>query len=132
MEQEDWEKTYMGSTFRVNLPQLEVSITYLCINAVLTRMHVEREWLIFGRQLKTLRVSHPKGEQRSTYRLQLPYRWSIPLMIISGTLHWLISNCIYPQSYISEFYLLACKPAVRFLFSNTKSRLLSPLPLRPL
>jgi len=107
MEQEGWERTYMGMTFRVNLPQLEVSITYLCINAILTRMHVEREWVMFGRECKALRVSHPKGAQRSTYRLQLPYRWSIPLMVISGTLHWLISNCIYPQSYISKFFLFS-------------------------
>jgi hypothetical protein len=102
MELEEWEKTYMGSTFVVNLTQLEVSIAYLCINGILTRMHVEREWAALGREFKTLRVSHPKGAQRSTYRLQLPYRWSIPIMVFSGVLHWLVSNCIYQQSYISK------------------------------
>src|SRR5688572_13673997 len=32
-------------------------------------------------------------------------RWSIPLMVTSGTLHWLISNCIYVSFYISKFII---------------------------
>ncbi|KAG6363047.1 hypothetical protein INS49_008142 [Diaporthe citri] len=32
---------------------------------------------------------------RSTYRSQLPYRYSIPLIIASAFLHWLMSNTIY-------------------------------------
>jgi hypothetical protein len=92
----------MGNAFKVNLPQLGVSITYLAYNGLFTRMIAEKEWLGFSKEFKALRVSRPKGSQRSTYRLQLPYRWSIPLMACSGVLHWLVSNCIYSQSYISK------------------------------
>ena len=35
------------------------------------------------------------GQQRSTYYLQLPYVYSVPLTIASGTLHWLISESIF-------------------------------------
>ncbi|KAF5243582.1 hypothetical protein FANTH_8161 [Fusarium anthophilum] len=42
------------------------------------------------------------GGQRSTYRLQLPYRWSVPLLAISNILHWVYSNCFYLSNY--EFY----------------------------
>lgn len=41
---------------------------------------------------KGLRVTQPHGYQRSSYFLQLPYRWSLPLIVISGTLHWLLSR----------------------------------------
>jgi len=99
---EEWEKTYMGSTFKINKFQLGASVVYLSINGLLTRMHVEREWSALGSQFRGLRVSRPKNAQRSTYRLQLPYRWSIPLMVISGAFHWVVSNCIYPESYISK------------------------------
>lgn len=45
---------------------------------------------------KGLRVTAPRGEQRSSYFLQLPYRWAVPLMIVSGALHWLMSQTIFP------------------------------------
>jgi len=103
---EGWELTHMGTAFKINSSQLGVSIAYLAYNGLFTRMLAEREWTSFGgtgSEYKSLRVSRPSGTQRSTYRLQLPYRWSIPLMLASGTLHWLVSNCVYPQSYISAF-----------------------------
>lgn len=46
-------------------------------------------------QRKGLRVSHPEKAQRSTYFLQLPYRWAILLTIASGSLHWLISQTLF-------------------------------------
>jgi hypothetical protein len=42
-----------------------------------------------------LRVSSPRGRQRSTYFLQLPYRYAVPLTIISGLLHRLVSQSIF-------------------------------------
>lgn len=36
-----------------------------------------------------------EGAQRDTYFLQLPYRYSIPLLIFSGGLHWLISQTFF-------------------------------------
>lgn len=44
---------------------------------------------------KALRVTNPMGQQSSTYFLQLPYRYSVPLLIISILLHWILSGCIY-------------------------------------
>lgn len=40
-------------------------------------------------------MTDAKGPQRSTYRLQLPYRYSIPFIIASAFLHWLMSNTVY-------------------------------------
>jgi hypothetical protein len=53
------------------------------------------EWNNLATSHKGLRVTKPVGEQRDTYFLQLPYRWALPLMIASGTLHWLLSQSIY-------------------------------------
>lgn len=35
------------------------------------------------------------GQQRSTYRLQLPYVYGVPLVIISSGLHWLVSQSLF-------------------------------------
>ncbi|KAJ8131138.1 hypothetical protein O1611_g2485 [Lasiodiplodia mahajangana] len=47
-----------------------------------------------------LRVSYPAGQQTSSYRLQLPYGYSVPLILTSITLHWLVSNAVF--LYINE------------------------------
>jgi hypothetical protein len=96
-----WSDTPLGSTVVVNLPQLGLSIAYFSFNGLFTRMISEREWANFSISFRPLRVSRPRGSQKSTYRLQLPYRWSIPLIIVSGTLHWLVSNASYKQTYSS-------------------------------
>ena len=53
------------------------------------------EWSDYAHERKPLRVTGPVGEQRSTYRLQLPYRYGIPLLCASGTLHWLVSQSLF-------------------------------------
>jgi hypothetical protein len=54
------------------------------------------EWSTYARHRKGLRVSRPAiGSQRSTYFLQLPYRFALPLMALSGILHWLVSQSIF-------------------------------------
>lgn len=53
------------------------------------------EYTAFAHHRKPLRVSKPVGKQRSTYFLQLPYRYSVPLMTAIGTLHWLIARSIF-------------------------------------
>jgi hypothetical protein len=59
-------------------------------------MLLGHEWISYSKKRKGLRVSHqPKGEQRSTYFLQLPYRFSLPLISLSAGLHWLISQSIF-------------------------------------
>lgn len=68
---------------------------YFLFNALITMMHTAHEWSTFTTARKALRVSCPRGQQRSTYWLQLPWRYSIPLIIASGTLHWLLGRSIY-------------------------------------
>lgn len=93
----------MELTVLANTPQLVLSICYLAYSGLLTRMWVEFEWSSYSVDFKTLRVTRPRGQQRSTYRLQLPYRWSIPLLGISALLHWVYSNCLYVSKYECEY-----------------------------
>ncbi|CAI4212306.1 unnamed protein product [Parascedosporium putredinis] len=79
----------------VNTPQILLSIAYLAYNGLFTRMHGEREWSSYSVKYKPLRVSYARGLQTVAYRLQLPFRWSIPLISLSALLHWLVSNCLY-------------------------------------
>lgn len=56
----------------------------------------EREWNQFARKARGLRISSiPSSSQRSSYFLQLPYRFAIPIMLLSGVLHWLVSQSIF-------------------------------------
>jgi hypothetical protein len=58
-------------------------------------MLMAKEWSEFAHVRKTLRVTAPSGQQRSTYYLQLPYRYAIPLLVTSMLLHWLTSQAIF-------------------------------------
>lgn len=44
--------------------------------------------------MKALRVSRPRGHQRSTYWLSLPYRYSIPLTVFLVLMHFFLSQTI--------------------------------------
>lgn len=78
-----------------NLPQAILSFLYLTYNGLFTCMLHAQEWSGFAHERQQLRVSWPKGKQRSTYRLQLPYKYGIPLLLLSGLLHWLVSQSIF-------------------------------------
>lgn len=84
-----------------NTPQLCLSILYFSINSILTSMSLASEWAHYGYDRatrdgsKSLRTSVPTGQQRSTFFLQLPYRFSIPLLTVSALVHWLISQSIF-------------------------------------
>lgn len=86
---------YLDGLIIANTPQLILSWSYFAYNSLLTRIHVEKELNLYSRSFKPLRVSFPKGMQIATWRLQLPYKFSIPLLLISIILHWLISNSIF-------------------------------------
>lgn len=81
--------------FVANVPQLLLSFIYLAYNELFTCMLLGQEWASYAHHRKPLRVSQPEGQQRSTYQLQLPYSYAIPLMVISGALHWLVSQSIF-------------------------------------
>jgi hypothetical protein len=90
--------TARGTLFNAwlsNMPQVLLSFCYLNLNTLCTSMACAQEWNTLGSTRKSLRVTKPEGEQRSTYFLQLPYRWAIPLITFSGALHWLLSQTFF-------------------------------------
>ncbi|KAI0875522.1 hypothetical protein GGS24DRAFT_515444 [Hypoxylon argillaceum] len=85
----------VNSILLSNSPQLLLSFCYLAYNNLFTRLQMAKEWARFNEGYNSLRVTEPRGQQYSTYRLQLPYKYSIPLIVTSAFLHWLLSNTIY-------------------------------------
>ena len=78
-----------------NSPQLVLSILYFSYNSLFTCMLLGKEWSGYAYKRQGLRVTAPRGDQRSTYRLQLPYRYGIPLLVLLGLLHWLVSQSLF-------------------------------------
>ena len=58
-------------------------------------MLLAEEWSAYASKRRFLRVTSPTGGQRSTYRLQLPYRYGVSLLIGSSALHWFVSQSIF-------------------------------------
>ncbi|KAI9726332.1 MAG: hypothetical protein M1828_001606 [Chrysothrix sp. TS-e1954] len=85
----------IGNLLLANVAHFVISIVYLLYNTLFTCMTLSAEYLSHARRRRTVRVSSPRGAQRSTYWLQLPYRYAIPFMLIMATLHWLVSQSIY-------------------------------------
>ena len=84
------------NTLVANSPQIILSFIYFTYNGLFTAMLLSREWNDFSRERKGIRVSGlPRGHQRSSYFLHLPYRYSVPLMALSGLLHWLVSQSFF-------------------------------------
>ncbi|MCJ1435914.1 hypothetical protein MMC27_005290 [Xylographa pallens] len=78
-----------------NIPQLFLTALYFTYNAMFTVMLSENEWQRFSLQRKTLRVTSPRGGQRGTYFLSLPYCYAGPLMVVSAIMHWLCSQAFF-------------------------------------
>jgi len=78
-----------------NAPQVGLSICYICFNRALTSMYVSREWAQFSQTRKGLRVTKPFNKQRGTFWLSLPYRLSIPLLVFSTLMHYLVSQSLF-------------------------------------
>ena len=78
-----------------NLPQMILSFLFLTYNGLFTCMLLADEWNGYAHERKPLRVTNPDSTQRSTYRLQLPYKYGVPLLIVSATLHWLVSQSLF-------------------------------------
>ena len=78
-----------------NSPQVLLSFLYFAYNGIFTCMLLAEEWSAYASKRNFLRVTSPIGGQRSTYRLQLPYRYGIPLLIGSSVLHWFVSQSIF-------------------------------------
>lgn len=78
-----------------NLPQMLLSFIYFFLNGLITKLSLAKEWAGYAHRRAALRVSHPRGSQRGTYFLQVPYRVGVPLMVFSGLLHLIISQSIF-------------------------------------
>jgi hypothetical protein len=86
----------LSNVLVANLPQLILSFAYFTYNALFTSMLAGLEWSQMAWQKKSLRVSqNPQGEQRSSYFLQLPYRYGLPFLGFSAVMHWHISQSIF-------------------------------------
>ncbi|KAK0862416.1 hypothetical protein LTS02_007174 [Friedmanniomyces endolithicus] len=74
---------------------IAVSFVYLFYNSVFTSMLLAHEYSSFARTRKPLRTSNPVGSQKSSYWLQLPYRYIVPIMTAMAVLHWMIGRSLF-------------------------------------
>ncbi|KAI0421145.1 hypothetical protein F5X98DRAFT_330231 [Xylaria grammica] len=96
-----------------NSPQLLLTLGYFAYNNMFTRLAMAREWFSYASSAQPLRVTDPHGEQVSTYRLQLPYRYSVPLLVLRTGLHWMVSNTFHSTIVYGD-YFRALKLAANF------------------
>jgi hypothetical protein len=85
----------LANVLIANLPQLIFSCLYLLYNGLFTSMCLAHEYSNYSTHRKVLRVTSPRGNQRSTHWLHLPYVYGIPLLAASALLHWSISQSIF-------------------------------------
>lgn len=85
----------LANILRANTPQTLLSFLYLTYNGLFTCMLQADEWARYGHRRRGLRVSTPAGKQRATYYLTLPYTYAVPLLLLSGLLHWLVSQSFF-------------------------------------
>ncbi|PYI07192.1 hypothetical protein BO78DRAFT_443434, partial [Aspergillus sclerotiicarbonarius CBS 121057] len=73
-----------------------LTLTYYWYNQILTNMLANAE-CSYGVKRKSLRATWPAkdSQQRSTYYLIRPYRYSLPLLVVSILLHWLVSQSFF-------------------------------------
>lgn len=85
----------LGMILLANTPQILLTFLYFAYNNLYTSMLLAKEWSGYAIGPQALRVTAPIGKQLSTYRLNLPYRYGVPLLAMSIILHWLVSETIY-------------------------------------
>ncbi|PWY67945.1 hypothetical protein BO70DRAFT_374505 [Aspergillus heteromorphus CBS 117.55] len=78
-----------------NIPQLFLSVLNWLCGSVLSCMLVTAEYNDYAVERKPLRVSWPRGEQRTSYFLSVPYRYGVPLFIVGVVFHWLLSESLF-------------------------------------
>ncbi|KAF4911889.1 hypothetical protein CGCVW01_v011272 [Colletotrichum viniferum] len=97
---------FLSSVIIANIPQLFLSFWYYAYNTLITRLQMSQEWALLSVDYQPLRVTQPEGLQTSTYGLQLPYKYSIPMSVLSTISHWLLSNAVFiivsQGSYFSD------------------------------
>lgn len=86
---------FFMAVFIANINQAVLSACYLLLNGLITCMSLAEEWNQYIHRRKSLRLSSACGLQRTSYRLTVPYRYGIPLMISSTLMHWLASQSVF-------------------------------------
>ncbi|GAP85633.2 hypothetical protein SAMD00023353_1301040 [Rosellinia necatrix] len=86
---------FYGTLFLANVPQVVLGVGWWLANSLLTRLLLAQRWAKFIVKRSGLRVPSPQGQQRRSFFLSLPYRYSIPLLILSAVLHWLLSQSFF-------------------------------------
>jgi len=87
--------SFVGMELLTNTPQLAVSFLYFCLNDTMTRMILAADYNNFAIHRRPLRVSFPRGEQRSTWYLTIPYQYAIPILTTFTLIHWSVSEGLF-------------------------------------
>ncbi|RAL12545.1 uncharacterized protein BO97DRAFT_451934 [Aspergillus homomorphus CBS 101889] len=87
--------TYVGMELLANTPQFLISLLYMPFNDCLTRMLHAVDYSTYAVARRPLRVSFPEGQQRSTFYLAIPYRYSLPLLLTFTLIHFFISEGLF-------------------------------------
>lgn len=72
-----------------------LSLLYIQVNSLLTCMCAEEEWQSYAKKRKSLRVTSPRGLQRSTYFVSLPLRYGLPFQVAFPLAHWTLSQGVF-------------------------------------
>lgn len=95
---------FYGTAIIANGLQFLMTCCWYLSNSLLTSMVISHHWGKFLTGHQRLRVSVPKGRQKSSYFLSLPYRYSIPLLVCSALIHLLLSQSIFVVQTRGYFY----------------------------
>ena len=85
----------LGNILIANAPQIVLSLIYLSYNGLFTCILLSHEFTKYANKRTSLRVTLPTGYQRGSYFLSLPYKFAIPLLALSGFLHWALSQSLF-------------------------------------
>lgn len=124
---------FMMHVFVANLFQTLLSFLYFSYNGLFTSMAACLEWQSHGQAQKSLRVSaKPRGKQRESHFLQLPYRYAVPLTAFSALLHWLVSQSIFLVSMHTYGYSPETKSWVQLVSTPEFPRTFTGVAYSPL
>ena len=102
-------KNMIPNSILANLPQITLSCLYFLYNNIFTSMLLSEEWSHFAHSRKALRVSRPKGSQCSSYFLQLPFKYAIPLFCLFTALQYFLSQGFFSSESHSHRHLWRAK-----------------------
>lgn len=109
----------MANVLDANSPQLTFSFLYLAYNTMLSCFLVQSDFSKMCAHRKPLRVSEPQGDPTIKLFYLATVGYDIPLYVVSGIMHWLISQslaqitALVPDGTIDEdnsFSTCGCSP----------------------